>query len=253
MQKMRSFLKVVALVGTSVYLSGCAVSEMLTAGYTPPRKIGDFLAQEYGLAGELPPELQNNNNEARNTISLDNYKGDIVISDNTEQVPVDVGISMHANLYRPSFTFKGVEDYAAQLSRKLVKNAVGLSSDLKIGVSSFVVLDETLQSTSILGNQLSEYLISEMQSYGLAVIDHKLMPALKVTSWGDIAFSRNIIELSNHRLMDYVLTGTMIEKPNGVFVNARIISVSTNQVIASAQGLIPDFVVASIERQLVRR
>jgi TolB-like protein len=68
------------------------------------------------------------------------------------------------------------------------------------------------------------------------------MPALQVTSRGDIAFSRDVMQLSNRRIMDHVLAGTLIEKPNGVFVNARIIAINSNRVVSSATILIPNFV-----------
>jgi TolB-like protein len=155
--------------------------------------------------------------------------------------------------FRPRFTYKSVQDYAAQLSMDLVRHRHGLRPDAKVGISSFVKLDTSLQNTTILGNQLAEYLIAEMQQQGMPVVDHKLMPALQVTSRGDITFSRDVLRLSQQKVMDHVLSGTMIEKANGVFVNARIISVATNRVVASATVLIPDFVVDSVSMGYVLR
>ncbi|GLR69683.1 FlgO family outer membrane protein [Agaribacter marinus] len=251
------WVKYVSYAIATALLTGCAMGRMFMAGYTPPQTIADLLNEQYALAGELPPELQDVDGKSNRTISLasgreGNEKRQIHLSEFNDE-PVMVTPYHQVKSFRPSFTYKGVEDYAAQLSMALVKNGVGLNRNLRIGVSSFVVLDETLQNTSILGNQLAEHFINEIQSYGLSVIDHKLMPALQVTSRGDIAFSRDVTQLAKNDIMDHVLSGTMIKKANGIFVNARIISLSDNRVIASSHTIIPNFVVSSLHHQYVAR
>ena len=41
-------------------------------------------------------------------------------------------------------------------------------------VASFVRLNQSLSDSTVLGNQLSEYLIAELQDFGLAVVDLSL-------------------------------------------------------------------------------
>jgi TolB-like protein len=153
--------------------------------------------------------------------------------------------------FNPQFTYKSVKDYASQLAMDLVKNGNGLSQNAMIGITSFVKLDTSLQNTTVLGNQLAEYSISEIQQFGLHVIDFKLMPAMQVKSNGDLTFSRNLLQLANNNVMNHVMSGTMIEKAEGVFVNARIISLSNNRVVSSASVLIPRFVAEQTKPRFV--
>lgn len=227
-------------------LGACSASKMFMAGYTPPQTIADLLNEQYALAGELPPEI-NPDSRGSAPISID---ADANISNEANH---DNYYALEAPVQRfnPRFTYKSVQDYAAQLAMRLVKNGNGLNGSAKIGISSFVKLDTSLQNTTILGNQLAEYSISEIQQFGLNVIDFKLMPALEVSNNGDIAFSRNVIQLANKQIMNHVLSGTMIERQDGIFVNARIIALGSNRVVSSASILIPSFVAQSTQPNYV--
>ncbi|MFC4699748.1 FlgO family outer membrane protein [Glaciecola siphonariae] len=239
---------------TVVLLTGCAAGKLLMSGYTPPQTIADLMREQQNAAGGIPPEMAMTG-EQYNQIDASDY------ASGNEHLDVTTGTAdMHAmsayhqlESFRPRFTYKSIEDYAAQLAMDLMKNRYGLSAQSRVGISSFVKLDESLQNTTVLGNQLAEYLISEMQQLGLPVVDHKLMPALEVSARGDIAFSRDVMRLSKNKVMDHVLSGTLIERANGVFVNARIISVSTNQVVSSATMLIPSFVAQAASTGYVLR
>jgi len=247
--------KVLLIVYACTTLMGCAAGKMLMAGYTPPQTIADLLNEQYAAAGELPPELAFNGQQ-NNGIDTGDYRGEDV-----EHLDVSTGHSdpfansgfRRVEAFRPGFTYKSAQDYAAQLAMDLMHNRNGLTADARIGVSSFVKLDRSLQTTTILGNQLAEYFIAEIQQQGLSVVDQKLMPALQVTPRGDIAFSRDVMQLANTQMMDHVLSGTLIEKPNGVFVNARIIAVHTNRVVSSATILIPSFVAKASNPNYVMR
>nr|WP_136249752.1 FlgO family outer membrane protein [Ningiella ruwaisensis] len=228
-------------------LMGCAAGKMLMAGYTPPQTIADLLNEQYAMAGELPPELAPNGRE-NNPIGIENYADD-TLGNTNEALDVSTGnadiygMSAYRQIesFRPRFTYKTLDDYAGQLAMSLMQNRIALGKHTKVGISSFVKLDYSLQNTTVLGNQLAEHLISNMQQLGLPVVDHKIMPALTVTERGDIAFSRDVMQLSEKNIMNHVLSGTLIQKSNGVFVNARIISLETHQVVSSATILIPDF------------
>lgn len=241
-------LKLMLVCTMAIVLGGCAAGKLFMAGYQPPQTIADLLNEQYALAGELPPEI-NSANRSNTPITNASYKGD---------VPAPVARQVYDNQARqqpavqrftPRFTYKSVQDYAGQLAMNLVKNANGLTSEARIGVTSFVKLDYTLQNTTILGNQLAEYSISEIQQFGLNVVDFKLMPAIQVSTRGDLAFSRDVLKLANQNVMDHVLSATMIEKVDGVFINARIIALGTNRVVSSASVLVPNFVARQIEPQ----
>jgi TolB-like protein len=247
--------KIAAIAYGLISLTGCAAGSMLMSGYTPPQTIADLLAEQQQAAGGIPAEMAMNGQQY-NEIDTENYN-----DTRDEHLDVTTGSAdMHAmsafhqvDSFRPRFSYKSVQDYAAQLSMDLMKSRYGLSSNARVGISSFVKLDATLQNQTILGNQLAEYLIFEMQQQGLPVVDHRLMPALQVTSRGDVTFSRDIQQLSKSKVMDHVLSGTLIEKANGVFVNARIMSVTTKQIVATATVLIPSFVVQSATTGYVLR
>lgn len=235
----------IAALGSA--LGGCAAGKLFMAGYQPPQTIADLLNEQYGLAGELPPELDPELRK-KQTVSLDSYKGNVTRNSGEHRPRLEYSIQEQYRMqappqrFMPQFTYKSVQDYAGQLAMELYKNGNGLNAKAMIGISSFVKLDESLQNTSVLGNQLAEYSISEIQQFGLNVIDFKLMPAIEVRNNGDLAFSRDVMQLAKQNLMDHVMSGTMIEKADGVFVNARIISLKTNRVVSTASVLIPHFV-----------
>jgi TolB-like protein len=247
---MSRFVKLVSLIFAVLVLNACAVGKMLTAGYTPPPLVA-------GLSpADEPTELEKTapGSKVRNGISLDNYKGEA-------PSPLMPDTSAHtvqpwhtpSSLFRPSFVHKSLADYAAQLSMELLKNSSGMKQDDLIGVASFVRLDRSLQHTNVLGNQLSEYFISEIQQFGLAVVDFMAMDAIRVTERGDFVFSRNSFELAKNLQMDHMLSGTLIDKAKGVQINARIISIDNKRVVASASVLIPHFIADSLRPEFVSR
>ena len=255
--------KAVKLIATCTFvgvLGGCAAGKMFMAGYQPPQTIADLLNEQYAIAGEMPPggisgSLDPNarvEKRSNKPIDLNSYNGKLPMRQNVSSnaAPLDAAtLYVPVQRFMPRFTYKSVQDYAGQLAMGLVKNANGLSSEARIGVTSFVILDYTLQNTTVLGNQLAEYSISEIQQFGLNVVDFKLMPAIKVTGRGDLAFSRDVMALANKNVMDHVLSATMIEKADGVFINARIIALGTNRVVSTASVLVPTFVTQKIQRQ----
>ncbi|MFC3912122.1 FlgO family outer membrane protein [Pseudaeromonas sharmana] len=107
-----------------------------------------------------------------------------------------------------------------------------------IAVTSFVNLS-TLESTNWLGQQLAEDLVHELHRRGEIVFDYKLTGSIKVTPEGDYVFSRDWTELAKRVPVSRVLTGTMSRNANGVVINARIVSLKTHMVEATAQGFVP--------------
>lgn len=146
---------------------------------------------------------------------------------------------------KPREMHKSVGDYAEQLTMALMDRAFNLSSSDRILVGSFVRFNQSLREPTVLGNRLSEAMIAELQHYGLMVVEAKLAADYAITTHGDLALSRNVRELKRQLKVDYILTGTLIERAEGVEVNARIVSVSDNTVAAAARLEIPFFIVAN--------
>ena len=205
--------------------------------------------------------------ESSNTYWL-NEQGEIQRSDEPLNLPEDSGLEyrpdsrdreyaaqerarranrdpLHSG-FSPAMTHKRLSDYAEQLAMALVDNARGLTNENLVGVASFVRFNSSLEETTIVGNQLSEYLMGELQRFGLSVIDFKLTNNISVTPYGDLALSRDGEKLAESLAMDHIVTGTMIEDPRGVRINARIISVENQQLVASANLYIPAFMVQSV-------
>jgi TolB-like protein len=120
-----------------------------------------------------------------------------------------------------------------------------------IGVASFVELDETLLTSSVLGNQLGELLIGQIQRYGMSVVDFKTTGSVLIDRTGDYAFSRNTDKLAQRTGLDFVLSGTLISTEKGVQVNARIINLGSKVVVSSSALMIPHFVVEELRPKFV--
>ena len=131
---------------------------------------------------------------------------------------------------------------------ELMENTTRLTQQDMVGVASFVRLNQSLNNSTVLGNQLSEYLIAELQDFGLAIVDFKLAGGITVTPVGDFVLTRDGAALAKQVEMDHVVTGTIIEDDRGVRVNARIVSLKNKQVVASANVYIPAFIVMDLNK-----
>lgn len=136
--------------------------------------------------------------------------------------------------------FARIKDYAEQLSMDLLETIQPGQVRGPIAVTSFVNFDQTLNSTDPLGNQLAESMLHELRQLGLPLVDFKSTDYVKVTSQGDLAFSREAREIAKRQHINYVLSGTMIKNARGVVVQARLVQLGSNQVKASAKSFIPN-------------
>lgn len=135
-----------------------------------------------------------------------------------------------------------INDVVKVMTNNLIKSSDYVSPKTPVAVASFVNLDD-LESTHWLGNQLAESLVYELQHHGLKVIDYKTTGNIRVTPEGDFVQSRDWQQLPSRQLIDYVVTGTMTKQDGGVLVNARIIGMKSNVVVATSQAYIPDWVI----------
>lgn len=140
---------------------------------------------------------------------------------------------------------KLLSEYVEQMAMGLMDSFQAYAPVTKIAVTSFVDLNSNLQSTNMLGNQISESFIHEVQQYGIPVVDFKVMQYIEVNNRGDFVFSRNNQKLAESLEADYILSGTLVYTASGVVVNARIVNMSSKVIIASTKGLIPTFIVES--------
>lgn len=136
---------------------------------------------------------------------------------------------------------KTLVNYVEQMALELA-DTMQQDSELGIAITTFVDLDASLNTSSQLGNQIAESMMYQLQKFGHNVVDFKAMDVINVTARGDFVMTREVEELAERRIASHVLAGTLIYRTNGVEVNARIINLDTKRVTASAQNLIPSFV-----------
>ncbi|MDU0354657.1 FlgO family outer membrane protein [Paraglaciecola aquimarina] len=129
--------------------------------------------------------------------------------------------------------------YARGMMQDLMANLEYVNATTPVAVTSFVMLDSNYNEYNILGNQLAESLIHEVHKFGIPVIDYKTTGYIRVTEQGDFAFSKDYQDFSGDMPARYIVSGTMLRNADGYLVNARIIGIKSQAVVASAQSLIP--------------
>ncbi len=134
-----------------------------------------------------------------------------------------------------------INDVVKGLAYQMLEHSSFVTPKTPVAVASFVTLDD-LESTNWLGNQLSENFVHELQRHGMVVVDYKTTGHIRVTKDGDYVFSRDWKELPERQIIDYVVTGTMMEQETGIIVNARMIGMQSRVVVATAQSFIPKWV-----------
>ncbi len=132
---------------------------------------------------------------------------------------------------------KYISNLATDLTANLSSNYISA-----IAVGSFVNLDSSLQTTHLAGNQISEEMLTELKLLGLPVVDFKATGFIKVDSGGDYIFSRKAKELKTSLGINNVLSGTLVWHEGGLIINARIIDLNNNNVLAAARAFIPYYV-----------
>jgi TolB-like protein len=143
--------------------------------------------------------------------------------------------------------FQMLNDYVEQMAIELSLELVNLKLDYPIAVSSFVQLDASLNNADSLGNQLAENFITELRKVGLLVNDYKITGNILVTPSGDFAMSRDPNQLKSLQNIGYVLSGTMVKNAKGMLINARIVGLSSNVVVAATSKLIPNIMLREFQ------
>jgi len=133
---------------------------------------------------------------------------------------------------------KDVNFYTRGLMQDLMANLSFVNEKTPLAVSSFVLLEGDYQTSNLLGLQITEALMHEVNKFGIPVIDFKATGNMEVTDSGDFFFSKDASDLEDDLPIRYVLTGTMVEQRGGYLVNARIIGVSSKAIVSSAQAFI---------------
>ncbi|GGD67310.1 FlgO family outer membrane protein [Lacimicrobium alkaliphilum] len=156
------------------------------------------------------------------------------------------GYANRGALYQSKPLVKHIGAYVQNMTQDLISNMEYLSDTTPVGITHFALLDSDLQQTNLLGYQLAESFIHELHKFRIPVIDYKSTEFIRVTEQGDFILSRDYLELKEKAPLEYVLTGTLSKHQGGYLVNARILGMQSKAVVASAQSLIPFYVVDAL-------
>jgi TolB-like protein len=146
----------------------------------------------------------------------------------------------------PSKHHKTLVNYVEQMALDLT-DTMQKEQESSIAVTTFVKFDGTLNNSNQLGNQIAETFIHQLQKFGYGIVDFKTAEQISVNARGDFIFSRDINDLAEREIAAHVLSGTLINRPNGIEVNARIIDIKTKRVMASSQKILPYFVLTNAD------
>jgi TolB-like protein len=135
-----------------------------------------------------------------------------------------------------------INHYVRGLMQDLVANLQYVNSTTPVAVVSFVMLNSDYNDANLLGIQIAESLIHEVHKFGIPVIDFKTTGYIRVTEQGDFAFSKDYQDFTGDMPARYIVGGTLLKHTDGYLVNARIVGMQSQAVVASAQSFIPNSV-----------
>lgn len=223
-------MKLNVWIGSLCLLAGCASMDKWDA------ELQDRAKADMALQQDVPVAPTGANNQAFVTpLAYDGAAYQATRMQNQKLQPQ----------YQPAMQVT-INHYVQGMMQDLMANLDQLKPQMVIGVTSFVYLDGAYDDTDLLGNQLSESFMHEVHQFGLGVVDFKTTDYIRVTPAGDFVFSRDFTELKEEQPIEFVLGGTLVQHQGGTLVNARLVSVSTKQVLATAQGFIPQPVVNAL-------
>jgi TolB-like protein len=225
----------------SLALSGCAILELED----------DVAAENSDL--EHPSQSNDVNQSTKSTESLQSslifhnqFKNNAEsINETNNETNIEI---KHLSQDPPKHD---INYYARGIMQDLIANLQYVNSTTPVAVTSFVMLDSNYNETNILGLQIAESMIHEVHKFGIPVIDFKTTGFIRVTEQGDFAFSKDYQDFTGELAARYIVTGTMLKNTEGYFINARIVGVKSQAVVASAQSFIPNAVAEPILKMSV--
>lgn len=141
---------------------------------------------------------------------------------------------------------KHVGDFVRNMAQDLVSNMEYVSERTPVAVTHFSLIDSDLKQTNLLGQQMAESFVHEFHKFRMPVVEYKATQFIRVTEMGDFVMSRDFLDLKNETPIQYVLTGTMTKHQGGFIINARMLGMQSNVVVASAQSFIPFYIVDAL-------
>lgn len=133
-----------------------------------------------------------------------------------------------------------LKDYSYKAAEKLVERAVPpIAPEQTILVASFVNINN-IETSSAFGRTISEQVASRLTQMSYKIVQMKLRKSVYMKkSEGELFLSREVYAISNEHKAKYVLVGTYSAANIVVYVNASIVRLSDNRVVASYDYEVP--------------
>lgn len=141
---------------------------------------------------------------------------------------------------------KNIGDYVRNMAQDLVSNMEYVTERTPVAVTHFSLIDSDLKETNLLGYQIAESFAHEFHKFRMPVVEFKATQFIRVTDSGDFVMSRDFLDLTSTTPIQYVLTGTMTKHQGGYIINARMLGMESNVIVASSQMFVPFYVVDAL-------
>jgi TolB-like protein len=220
-------------------LSGCAVFEPIDDMFSIDEQTQDneFSIDEQSQNDEFIEDLEDGSPLASSVSFNNQFRQNF-----RQQNDLATIAKLKETLRHQNSSHYDINHYVRGLMQDLVANLQYVNGTTPVAVVSFVMLNSDYNDANLLGIQIAESLIHEVHKFGIPVIDFKTTGFIRVTEQGDFAFSKDYEDFSGEMPARYIVGGTMLKHTDGYLINARIVGVQSQAVVASAQSFIPNSV-----------
>jgi TolB-like protein len=170
------------------------------------------------------------------------FASSVIFQNQFKQDELAAATAANAQNATPYSKERDINYYVRGMMQDLVANLQYVNATTPVAVVSFVMLDSNYNDSNLLGIQIAESLIHEVHKFGIPVIDFKTTGFIRITEQGDFAFSKDYEDFSGEMPARYIVGGTMLKHTDGYLINARIVGMQSQAVVASAQSFIPNSV-----------
>ncbi len=154
---------------------------------------------------------------------------EVALEENAAMQTAQTSVSVHYT----------INDYVRNMAQDLIANMEQVSPTTPVGITDFAWLDSQLYQSNVLALQMSEGFKHHFHQFRIPVVEFGATGFIRVTGQGNFYLSRDHTDLNIDVPMEYILTGTLAMHIDGVFINARVVDVTSKHIVASAQALIP--------------
>ncbi len=136
-----------------------------------------------------------------------------------------------------------IHQHITRLANTLFSSAKNVNINKSVAVGTFLpinLMDENKPpKKNAMGLQIQESFVTLGTQAGLNIIEYKTMSSIKIQPGADVMLSRDTKDLHKEINAQYFLTGTYSEQENSIVVNARLIELSSLNIVAAATDYIP--------------